>query len=148
MIVDCLDWHYRGDYPKELDKVNAGTHIGMYLSWIINSNLESEELKNIAGLDIQQLRNRKITGRDFLIKNCNGILNDKYIDKSIREFTLGYYLSSREDYCQYLADYLDTFLDESIGSLYKLDDSWGNYDEIAKVITTRYNKWKEEKIGL
>ncbi len=145
MIVDCLDWHYKGDYPKDLDKKNAGTHIGMYLAWIINSNLESEELINIASEDIKKLKNREITGRDFLINNCNGILNDKLISKEVREFTFWYYLSSREDYCQYLDDYLDTFINNDIDSLYKLDDSWDNYEKISYKINTRYKKWKESK---
>lgn len=148
MIVDCLEWHYRGDYPTGVDKENAGIHMGMYLSWIINSRLESDELINLYSEDINRLRNKEITGKEFLIKNCKGILNDKFICKDAIEFTLGYYLSSREDYCQYLADYIDTFLDSNIGSLYTLEDSWENYRKISEVITTRYNSWKKDKIGL
>lgn len=147
MIVDCLDWHY-GDYPTNVDKENAGIHMGMYLSWIINSELESEELARLYSDDINKIRNRQMTGKEFLISNCKGILNDKFICKLAREFTLGYYLSSREDYCQYLGDYIDTFLSEGIISLYSLDDSWENYDKIAKIISNRYEKWKADKIGL
>ncbi|MGL5712880.1 MAG: hypothetical protein ACRCXT_18210 [Paraclostridium sp.] len=145
MIVDCLDWHYNGEYPKGIDKENACIHMGMYFTWIINSNLESEELTNTYKEDIIKIKNRKMTGKEFLIDNCNGILNDKFIYKEAREFTFWYYLSSREDYCQYLADYLDVFLDENINSLYKLDDSWDNYEKISRVITSRYKKWKESK---
>lgn len=146
MIVDCLDWHYRGYYPVNLDKKNAGTHIGMYLAWIINSNLGSEELINLSNEDIQRIKNKNMTGREFLIENCNGILNDKFIHKQAKEFSLGYYLSSREDYCQYLGDYLDTFKRSQKGSLYELEDSWENYEKIARIITSRYNSWKNNNL--
>ena len=37
--IDRADWHYGGDYPKELPKENAGTHIGMFINWIIDNDL-------------------------------------------------------------------------------------------------------------
>ena len=45
MIIDCMDWHYRDNYPEGLDKVHAATHIGIFIAWIIENNLESEILR-------------------------------------------------------------------------------------------------------
>jgi hypothetical protein len=42
MAIDRADWHYGGDFPAELPDENGGTHIGMYLAWIINNHLEGE----------------------------------------------------------------------------------------------------------
>jgi hypothetical protein len=39
---DKMDWHYSGDYPDELPTENSGTHIGMYLAWIINNGLQGD----------------------------------------------------------------------------------------------------------
>jgi hypothetical protein len=41
--IDRADWHYGGGdlYPKELPPENGGTHIGMYLAWIVQHGLAS-----------------------------------------------------------------------------------------------------------
>ncbi|EPZ53325.1 hypothetical protein H477_5088 [[Clostridium] sordellii ATCC 9714] len=59
MIIDSMDWHYRDNYPDNLDKLHAATHIGIFLGWIIENNLESEFLKNILKEDIEISRNVK-----------------------------------------------------------------------------------------
>ena len=38
MAIDRMDWHYGGDYPEGLPTENGGTHIGFYLTWIIQNN--------------------------------------------------------------------------------------------------------------
>jgi hypothetical protein len=45
--IDRADWHYGGGdlYPKELPPENGGTHIGMYLAWIIQRGLGSAMLQ-------------------------------------------------------------------------------------------------------
>ena len=45
MAYDKTDWHYGGDYPENLPSKNGGTHIGMFLAWAINNNLEGEILR-------------------------------------------------------------------------------------------------------
>lgn len=142
MIIDSMEWHYRDNYPENIDRVNAATHIGMFLAWIIENNFESEYLKKILDIDIKKVKRREITGREFLINNCNKVLEDKFIDKKVLEFTLGYYLSSREDYCQYIADYIEIFKNDDINSTYEVEDTWANYDRVFFIISKRYNEWK------
>ncbi|MEG1131982.1 MAG: hypothetical protein RSD77_06670 [Romboutsia sp.] len=45
MVIDCMEWHYRDSYPEGLDKIHAATHMGIFIAWIIENNLESEILK-------------------------------------------------------------------------------------------------------
>ncbi len=142
MIIDCMDWHYRDNYTEGLDKVHAATHIGIFIAWIIENNLESEVLRKNSYNDIHNLRARKITGREFFLNNCNKIFQDKFIDKKALEFTLGYYLSSREDYCQYIADYNEVFKNDNINSSYEVKDIWENYYRVFSIIDKRYNDWK------
>lgn len=144
MIIDSMDWHYRDNYPDNLDKVHAATHIGIFLGWIIENNLESEILKNILKEDIGKFKKRKITGRQIFLNKCNRVLDDKFIDKRALEFTLGYYLSSREDYCQYIADYNEVFKDYNLNSSYEVEDIWENYYKVFSIIDKRYNYYKNE----
>ena len=39
--IDRADWHYGGDYPKELPIENGGTHIGMFINWIIDNDFRN-----------------------------------------------------------------------------------------------------------
>ncbi|MFR6018944.1 MAG: hypothetical protein ACLUG9_15465 [Paraclostridium sordellii] len=144
MIIDSMDWHYRDNYPDNLDKLHAATHIGIFLGWIIENNLESEFLKNILKEDIEKFKKRKITGRQIFLNKCNRVLDDKFIDKKALEFTLGYYLSSREDYCQYIADYNEVFKGYNLNSSYEVEDIWENYYKMFSMIDKRYNYYKNE----
>ena len=144
MIIDSMDWHYRDNYPDNLDKLHAATHIGIFLGWIIENNLESGFLKNILKEDIENFKKRKTTGRQIFLNKCNRVLDDKFIDKKALEFTLGYYLSSREDYCQYIADYNEVFKDYNLNSSYEVEDIWENYYKMFSMIDKRYNYYKNE----
>ncbi|MEJ7666788.1 MAG: hypothetical protein WKG07_48425 [Hymenobacter sp.] len=40
MAFDKMDWHYGSEnFPKHLPDENGGTHIGMYLAWIIENKM-------------------------------------------------------------------------------------------------------------
>lgn len=88
---DDASWHYGGDFPKKLPAENGATHIGMFLQWSIENNLFSAELYEDSEDDIIKIKEQKITGTEFLIKNCdekfthydlnelgNGFANDYY----------------------------------------------------------------------
>ena len=55
---DDASWHYGGDYPTELPKENAATHIGMFLTWCINNNLLSEFQLEESEDDIKSVKNK------------------------------------------------------------------------------------------
>ena len=42
MSYDRADWHYGGDYPKDMPPENGGTHIGIFLAWAIIHHLEGD----------------------------------------------------------------------------------------------------------
>ena len=43
IIYDKAKYHYEGDFPQELPMEQAFVHTGMFLSWIIDNNLFSDE---------------------------------------------------------------------------------------------------------
>ena len=68
-VIDKLDWHCcDASFPNELRAEAGGTHIGMFVAWVFNNNLEAEGFR--CEIRINELvcfvKSRKMTGRDFL----------------------------------------------------------------------------------
>ena len=42
-VYDKAKWHYDGDYPSALAHSQAFVHTGMFLGWLIDHDLVSEE---------------------------------------------------------------------------------------------------------
>jgi hypothetical protein len=135
--IDQAQWHYAGDFPRELPPEAGGTHIGMYLAWIIQRDLGSATLRKYARGSLPLLRQRKITGRELLFTDLDEKFYETLLTPAGREFTRDYY----ETGC-YIDDY-DEVLGGSLATIYHVMDTWSNYDRLAPVIDNRYSHWKE-----
>jgi hypothetical protein len=105
---DDSSWHYGGTYPKDLPNKNAATHIGMFLTWCIDNDLISEFQIEEADEDIQSIKNRTMTGADFLIKNCDEKFTDEDLNDVGNKFATEYYNGGtefEEKFGTYLGDY-------------------------------------------
>ena len=152
---DDAAWHHGGEYPKDLPEENAATHIGMFLAWCINNDLISEELKKeIATKYVEDVKTRKITGAEFLIKVCDEKLIDNDLSVLGQKFADDYYeTESRfaEKFGDYIGDFQQVFNEKAeknsfeYETLYHVEDTWGNYDLIAERIDERFVKWKTLK---
>jgi hypothetical protein len=120
---------------RRVNPLNAGTHIGMYLAWIILNRLESFQLRQQAASPVEEVRNREISGRDFLFAHCDGRLTSDALNKEAQIFTESYY----ED--RYLNDYEDILVSRASGT-YTVADSWTNYDRLAKVMDQRLRDYR------
>lgn len=138
MAIDRADWHYGGDFPEDLPDENGGTHIGIYLAWIINNNLQGEFLDEELPEALEEVRNRKITGRDFLINYHDEKFWEEDLSDEGLAFTEDYYSG------EYNSDYEKT-LAENLPSVYHVEDTWENYDKIAPIIDRRFNEWKQHQ---
>src|SRR5437588_11537765 len=121
--IDRADWHYGGSYPVDLPPENGGTHIGMYLAWVIERDLASSRLLKEAGPSLERLRDRAITGRQLLLSELDETFFDGLLTKTGKEFTRDYYETHA-----YFADYGEV-LAEGLPSTYYVEDSWANYDK-------------------
>ena len=134
--IDRADWHYGGDYPAGLPPENGGTHIGIYLAWIIDRELDSPDLKEVVGPLYQQVRDRLITGRQLLFSG----LDEKFFADLLSEeglaFTSAYYETN-----DYFGDYEQT-LGGTLETLYHVADTWENYDTMARVLDHRLEAWR------
>jgi hypothetical protein len=136
MAYDRSDWHYGGDYPDELPQENGGTHIGMFLAWVINNNLEGNLHKEDSQQSLKAVRNREMTGREFLEIECDGKFWEDDLSEEGNAFAKYYYESNL-----YFADYEST-LAGGLPTLYHVENSWVNYERISLIISSRYIKWK------
>ena len=104
MYNDKADWHwdsteklYKENYNIEgdlsRDQVEevwllASNHIGLFLRWIIENNLEGEE----ANEEIcQKVRNGDITGAEYLMKELDGKFLEEDVKEEVLPFVKEYY---------------------------------------------------------
>ena len=137
--IDRADWHYGGQFPVGLPQENGGTHIGMYLAWVINAGLGSRELhEHIRGRKAAFER-REITGRDLLFSELDEKFFDTLLTNEGRAFTEAYYES--DEYIQDYAELLATDLE----SPYEVADSWDNYDRLTPRLNERLQAWRKSR---
>jgi len=139
MKYDDASWHYGGDFPSDLPVEAGATHIGMFVAWgLLNGLAGSIHIDEFPD-DLESLRSRRITPGQFVIEACD----EKFIDEDLTDegnsFALAYFDG------QYLTDYEET-LGRGVPTTYHIEDSWKNYDELAPVITRRFEDWKDGKL--
>lgn len=136
MVTDKAKWHYGGDFPEDLPDENGATHIGMFLAWIINNNLQGEFFDEEMADGLSDVWNRKITGRDFLIDYCDEVLMGEEFTEDGLVFSDEYYEGD------YISDY-EKALAANLPTVYHVQNTWENYDVIALIIDQKFKKWKE-----
>jgi len=123
---------------KRLSRLNSGTHIGMFIAWVVMSRLESFQLRQIAPDGVEQLRSRQKTGRAFLFEHCEGKLTSDALNSEANAFAVKYYESL------YLRDY-DQVLLGRLNSTYLIADTWANYERIAAVVDQRLREFRGDE---
>jgi len=139
MAYDKMQWHHDGDFPAELSPANAATHIGFFLAWAITRDLAGELHEEESAEELAAVRERTMTGRDFLINACDGSLTDEDLNDQGNAFTKSYYLGENTD-VSYLDDYRAA-LTAGLSSDYHVVDDWANFDRLATTVDRRFAQW-------
>lgn len=136
VTIDDADYHLGAPafLNKRLNPHNGGTHIGMYLAWIILKRLESFQLRQNFATEVEEVRSKQLTGRDFLFAHCEGRLTTDVLNKEAQAFTEFYYET------QYLRDYHELLITKTTGT-YTVVDSWANFDRLAVVMEQRWRDY-------
>jgi hypothetical protein len=137
VAYDRADWHYDGDYPPGLPSEAGGTHIGMFIAWAIITGLEGELHKEESADAFQAVRERRITGREFLFSRCDQKFTDEDLNEEGSAFARWYY----SGYGPYIDDYEKT-LAVNVPSTYHVKDTWENFDKLKPVIDRRFEAWR------
>jgi hypothetical protein len=139
MSYDRVDWHHGSrDFPTDVPPENGGTHIGMFLAWAIINGLEGDEHLADCPASLAAVRARQMTGREFLLRECDQKFCDLDLNDEGNAFAKHYYTSPE---WRYLRDYDRVFADGLL-SICHVDDTWDNYDRMAAVISQRFRDWK------
>jgi len=140
--IDRADWHSGGDFPADLPPENGGTHIGMFLAWIIHNGLQGEFHDEESPEELAAVRARRMTGREFLFRACDGKFWDEDLSEDGKSFTAAYYSGEGgKGYGAYMEDY-ERVLAAGLPTTYHVEDTWANYDAIALLISRRYAEWQ------
>lgn len=140
--VDAYDkakWHFGGDFPEDLDPFQGYVHTGMFLGWLIDNDLVSEEFK-VHSEDIELLKKRKLTGSQIFERCCDGVLMLEDISEIGNRFALPYF---DFDTGQYLSDYEKT-LAENLPTMYHVADTWDSYLKLKQVLDKKFLEWKNQ----
>ena len=144
MTIDRIDWHGEWAENHGFPYENGGTHIGMYLAWIIQHHLEGEFHQQENSEQLEKVRTRQITGRQFLIESCDEKFWEEDLNPEAYEFTKVYY---DVDNPQYFKDYDEILVQKfDLTSIFAVADTWENYDLIAVMISKRYQEWKQANL--
>lgn len=130
--LDDANWHANSEefYPG-LPEENAATHIGFFVAWAINKGLWGEYPGTDWTAAAQRVRERAMTGRAFLLSECDGKLFPQMLTDEGCAFANKYYPNT------YIKDYYSTLV-VGLASGYLVEDSWDNYERMAEVIEQRY----------
>jgi hypothetical protein len=144
---DDASWHYGGNYPKDLPPANAATHIGMFLTWCIDRDLLSEEQNDDFEEDIQKVKNRTLTGAEFLMSVCDEKFTTGDLAQLGNDFAKAYYARKEKTaaakYASYFEDYEQVFgKTDGAFELYRVANTWENYNLLKPLIDQRFEEWK------
>src|SRR5687768_958748 len=114
MAYDRADWHYGGNFRDDLPDEAGGTHIGMFLAWAILRGLEGKNLHEFPD-ELLAVRGRQMTGRDFLMRVCDGKFWQDDLDREGQAFAQTYYQNEKKP--NYYQDY-EAVLGGDLPSLY------------------------------
>ena len=143
VIYDKASYHYTAEnYPQELLQSQAFVHTGFFLGWLIKNNLISDSFKRDWSLEVNEFLTGNISGPK-LFEIIDGTLTTEDLNDEGNSFALNYFNFQNG---KYLQDYEKTF--SEVDSLYAVEDTPENFERISRVITNRYQDWRELKTGI
>jgi hypothetical protein len=136
MKYDDAEYFFLNFETDSLPNEAGATHIGMYVAWNIINDMLSDEYD--AEEAVQDVKSRKITGRDFVVDFLDCKLHDDDLNEEGNQFAEWYYES------KYINDYCQVFrIDgDSTEEFCSIEDTWENFDKLALVLGKRFSEWK------
>jgi hypothetical protein len=136
-IYDQVSWHLDGDWPRGLPQAQACVHAGLYLGWLAERGLLSEEMEREFEVEIEAFRRRQLTG-PRLYALAGSALTSELLSAEGRAFTEAYY---DLDSGRFLADY-EAALGAGRRSLFEVPDTWEGYEALLPVLDERLDAFR------
>jgi len=134
---DKSKWHYEGDFPADLPLEQASVHEGMFLGWLCEHSLLSDEFREDFTQEISEFKKGAFSRASFF-DIVGGVLSDDMVSDEIKPFMKFYYSGKNK---RYYDDYDDVFPDYP--TLYHVEDTVENFHKISARVSERYKEWKE-----
>ena len=131
---DDASWHYEGDFPENIDGAQGFVHIGMYLGWLIDHDMISEEFRNDYRSEIVGFKERMISCAHIL-ELMDGKLASCDLNAEGNAFSQYYY----DDYLEDIGMLAES---SRMLSTYHVKDTWDNYEKIKNMINKNYVGWR------
>ncbi len=135
MKYDDATWHHGGTVREGLAQENAATHIGIFLAWAFERGFAGRLHVANSPSELEAVRQRRMTGRDYLLSRCKGKLTDKELNDVANAFAAAYYEAG------YAADWEAFVQARRYGSSYRAPDTWRTFDTMARVLNYRFRQW-------
>lgn len=140
-VYDKAKWHYGGDFPEDLDSFQGYVHTGMFLGWLIDNDLVSDQFKTDLSAEIERFKQQKLTGPQVFKRCCDGVLMLDDLNETGNQFAQAYFEFNTGEY---LNDY-GTMLAQDLPSVYHVADTWENYKKLKPVIDERFAAWQAQQ---
>ncbi len=137
-IYDQAREHFLGKFPDELPIEQAYLHIGIYMGWMIESNLYSDYFLDESEIQMFRFQRRQISCT-VLSEVWDGHLGPEMFNDEGNAFCEDYYLVG-----DYVEDYINT-LCTSYPTMYHVADTWQNYSLMKEKLNDRFLQWKNRK---
>lgn len=139
MKYDDASWHYGGNFPEDLPKSFAATHIGMFVAWCLLNGLSGDIYNDELAEELEQLNMRKQTPGEWFINNCDEKFTDEDLNELGNSFAQAFYDA------EYLVIY-ENCLGKEYDSLYEVPDTWDSYDNLSLGLKNSFNNWLQKRI--
>lgn len=133
-VHDKANWHSEGEFPADLDPFQAHVHIGMFLGWLVERGLTSEEFREDFAEDLAEFRARTLTG-PRLLERADGTLDDEMLSEPGADFAGEYYPDA------YVADFTEV-LAQNLPTPYHVADTWPNFERLKARLDQRFKAWR------
>jgi hypothetical protein len=138
-VYDKAKYHFGGDFPAELDPFQGYIHTCLYLGWLLEHDMMSEEFTIDNAANIQLFRNRELTGPQLFEAACDGVLLLDDLNETGNRFSLPYF---NFDNGKFLSDY-ETTLGTGLPMIYHVQDTRHNFKLLTMRLDRRLNAWNE-----
>ena len=151
VIYDNASWHFGSDFPKNLPQQNSASHTGMFFFWCVENNMISSDLKKNASTSLEKLKQKQITGAEFIFDELKGVFSELHLTEMGNSFAKDYYVDDTdfgEEYSSFANDYIHLFdlKAEQMGfeyeTFYHIENSFENYNLMKQMIQHRFDEWK------
>lgn len=140
-------WYKNSKYTE----IECATHFGMFLKWCIDNNFIIEKPIEKFKQDILNVKNRTLTGAEFLIKYYDKQFTSSDLVELADKFASDYLDNGEVSilYSSYLDDYVVAFIqlykktNLNIENIEQVEDNWQNYDFIKPIIDERFEEWNQ-----